>query len=66
MSENMILPCSTGSMSTGDGHRIVESLSADTVKLVKCSRWSELQQTVAYHAQMASLMKAPTVFRLVR
>lgn len=52
-------------MSRGDGHRIAESLSAKMVKLVKCSRWSELQQTVEYHAQISALMKAPTVFRLL-
>lgn len=52
-------------MSQGDGHRIAESLSAKVVKLVKCSRWSELQQTVEYHAQISGLMRAPTVFRLL-
>ena len=52
-------------MSKGDGHRIAESLSANVVKLVKCSRWSELHQTVEYHAQISALMKAPTVFRLL-
>ena len=49
----------------GDGHRIAESLSAKVVKLVGCSRWSELQQTVEYHAQISALLKAPTVFRLL-
>ncbi len=52
-------------MSNGDGHRIAESLSSNVVKLVQCSRWSELQQTVEYHAQIAGLMRAPTVFRLL-
>lgn len=52
-------------MSQGDGHRIAESLSVKIVKLVKCSRWSELQQTVEYHAQISGLMEAPTVFRLL-
>jgi hypothetical protein len=52
-------------MSMGDGHRIAESLSAKVVKLVNCSRWSELQQTVEYHAQISALLKAPTVFRLL-
>ena len=57
-----------GSMSEGDGHRIAESAenpTAKVMKLVKCSRWSELQQTVEYHAQMAAVLKAPTVFRLL-
>ena len=52
-------------MSRGDGHRIAETLSRKTVKLVNCSRWSELQQTVDYHAQISALTKAPTVFRLL-
>jgi len=52
-------------MSIGDGNRIAESLSAKVVKFVRCSRWSELQQTVEYHAKMAALLKAPTVFRLL-
>jgi hypothetical protein len=52
-------------MSKGDGHRIAESLSAKVVKLMECSRWSELQQTVEYHAQMSAILKAPTVFRLL-
>lgn len=52
-------------MGNVDGHRIAESLSSNVVKLVNCSRWSELQQTVEYHAQIAGLMRAPTVFRLL-
>lgn len=55
----------TGSMSRGDGHRIAESLSSKVVKLVNCSRWSELQQTIEYHAQISGLLKSPTVFRLL-
>jgi hypothetical protein len=52
-------------MTKGDGHRIAESRSAKVVKLVGCSRWNELQQTVEYHAEMSALLKAPTVFRLL-
>lgn len=55
----------SGSMRIADGHRIVETANQNNVKLVDCTRWSEIQQTVEYHAQMASLMKAPTVFRLL-
>jgi len=40
-------------------------LSTKVVKLVQCTRWSELQQTIEYHANMAALFKAPTVFRLL-
>mmetsp|Transcript_96378 Transcript_96378/g.144257 ORF Transcript_96378/g.144257 Transcript_96378/m.144257 type:complete len:394 (+) Transcript_96378:64-1245(+) len=55
----------SGSMSMGDGHRIVETNKANDVRLIECSRWTELQETVVYHAQMASLLEAPTVFRLL-
>jgi len=55
----------SGSMTIRDGHRIVESSKKDNVKLVDCTRWSEIQQTVEYHAQMSALLRAPTVFRLL-
>ena len=55
----------SGSMSMGDGHRIVNTLSNKDVRLVGCSRWTEIQETVEYHAQMAALLQAPTVFRLL-
>eukprot|EP00934_Nitzschia_sp_Nitz4_P001282 Nitzschia sp. Nitz4//scaffold33_size148984//82558//83748//NITZ4_002932-RA/size148984-processed-gene-0.170-mRNA-1//-1//CDS//3329548439//1282//frame0 len=55
----------SGSMNTGDGHRIVETPRSSSVKFVSCSRWAELQQTVEYHAQLAGLVQARTVFRLL-
>jgi len=55
----------SGSMTIRDGHRIIESSQKDKVKLVDCTRWSEIQQTVEYHVQMAALLQAPTVFRLL-
>jgi hypothetical protein len=55
----------SGSMNILDGHRIIETSKSKDVKLVPCTRWSELQQTVEYHSQMAALLKAPTVFRLL-
>jgi Mg-chelatase subunit ChlD len=55
----------SGSMSTTDGHRIVETANRKDLKLVDCTRWSEIQQTVEYHARMAHLLKSPTVFRLL-
>ena len=48
-----------------DGHRLVEMAKKNDVKLVACSRWAEMQQTVDYHVQMAALIKSPTVFRLL-
>ena len=55
----------SGSMNTSDGHRMVESKSRQEVKIVPCTRWTEIQQTVDYHVQMAALLQAPTVFRLL-
>jgi Mg-chelatase subunit ChlD len=55
----------SGSMSTNDGHRIIETKKKDDVKVVNCTRWTELQECVEYHIQMAALLEAPTVFRLL-
>jgi hypothetical protein len=55
----------SGSMSTGDGNRLIETKSTQHVKLVSCSRWTELVETVDYHCQMAALFEIPTAFRLL-
>jgi Mg-chelatase subunit ChlD len=55
----------SGSMSAGDGHRIVATRDQKDVRFVTCSRWAEIQETVEYHAQMATLLATPTVFRLL-
>ncbi|KAG7368451.1 hypothetical protein IV203_031194 [Nitzschia inconspicua] len=55
----------SGSMSINDGHRMVETKSKNDVKFVNCSRWAEIRETVEYHAQIAALLEAPTVFRLL-
>jgi hypothetical protein len=55
----------SGSMASRDGHRLVETAQAQKVKLVPCTRWAEMQQTVDYHVQMAALLTSPTVFRLL-
>jgi hypothetical protein len=55
----------SGSMSKSDGHRMVETKKKNDVKIVSCTRWTEIQETVDYHAQMAALLQAPTVFRLL-
>jgi hypothetical protein len=51
----------SGSMATTDGHRVVETPKKNDVKFVNCTRWSEMQQTVD-DAQLAALIKSPTVF----
>ena len=55
----------SGSMSHNDGHRFVATSSSSSIKVVKCTRWKEIQETVEYHARMAALLKAPTIFRLL-
>jgi hypothetical protein len=55
----------SGSMVTGDGHRLVNTGYSNDVRFVNCSRWSEIRETVEYHAQIAALLEAPTVFRLL-
>ena len=57
----------SGSMATNDGHRIVEQRGSKdgVLKFVNCSRWTEMQQTVEYHTQMAALLQAPTTFYLL-
>jgi len=53
----------SGSMNISDGSRLL--LSKTEVKVVSCTRWAEMQQTVIYHAELAALLHAPTVFRLL-
>ena len=55
----------SGSMTAQDGNRIVPTRNKDQVKIVPCTRWKELQGTVEYHVQMAALLQAPTIFRLL-
>ena len=60
----------SGSMSQNDGRRIVSSsgsaLENDaTVKVISCTRWSELVQTLHFAAKLANEGKIPTEFRLL-
>jgi hypothetical protein len=55
----------SGSMGMLDSYRVLETSNSESFKLVKCTRWSEIRQTVEYHAQMAHLLRAPTDFRLL-
>jgi hypothetical protein len=49
----------SGSMLTNDGSCIRGSSS------FQCTRWAELQETVYYHASLAGVMQATTVFRML-
>ena len=55
----------SGSMQHTDGHRFVETSRKREVKVVECSRWNELRDCVVYHAQMAAVLGAPTIFRML-
>jgi hypothetical protein len=56
----------SGSMQTCDGHRMVESHSrTKPQRMISCSRWEEIQETVEYHIRMAGLLEKPTRFRLL-
>jgi len=51
-------------MTTSDGHRTHLTID-NRVRLLNCTRWAELRDTVSYHAQLAALLEAPTSFRLL-
>lgn len=54
----------SSSMIKLDGHRLHQT-SDNHVRLLDCSRWAEIKDTVTYHAQTAALLKAPTSFWLL-
>lgn len=54
----------SGSMISRDGMRMVKT-SNGGYKMVECTRWVELQETVECHIRFAGLLEAPTVFRLL-
>jgi Mg-chelatase subunit ChlD len=55
----------SGSMSTNDGHSIVETGRQHEIKFLPCSRWKEMQETIDYQASVAALLKNPTEFRML-
>jgi hypothetical protein len=54
----------SGSMLTNDGNRIVGS-KANNKKLIKCTRWSELTQSLRFMAELSEACHAPSEFRLL-
>jgi len=51
-------------MNHPDGHRIIETVKHDDVKIVECTRWEEIKECVNYHADLSGLLGAPTVFKV--
>ncbi|KAJ8612848.1 hypothetical protein CTAYLR_002092 [Chrysophaeum taylorii] len=54
----------SGSMSTGDGHRILTG-PGGREGMVTCSRWDELGSAIMWHARLAVELGAYTEFRLL-
>jgi hypothetical protein len=52
-------------MTISDGRRLVATASQKDVRVERCTRWEELQESVQYHAQLAALLDAPTKFVLL-
>eukprot|EP00539_Tryblionella_compressa_P017084 CAMPEP_0178838690 /NCGR_PEP_ID=MMETSP0746-20121128/13456_1 /TAXON_ID=913974 /ORGANISM="Nitzschia punctata, Strain CCMP561" /LENGTH=365 /DNA_ID=CAMNT_0020501671 /DNA_START=94 /DNA_END=1188 /DNA_ORIENTATION=+ len=55
----------SSSMNTKDGRRLLPTASQNDVRVMPCTRWEELKETVVYHAQLAALLNAPTKFILL-
>jgi len=53
----------SGSMNINDGARLIKT--SKKIEVLRCTRWAEMQETVQYHTDMAALLKAPTIFRLL-
>lgn len=52
----------SGSMLTNDGHKCMKS-SQNDYKMVKCSRWAELVDSLKFHSHLAHIANTPTEFR---
>jgi hypothetical protein len=59
-----IITDDSGSMMTNDGHRLIGQ-GTKNVKMIQCTRWSELTSSLKFHAELAHASKAPTEFRLL-
>jgi len=55
----------SGSMLTNDGHKCIKLPSSNDYKMVKCSRWSELVNSLTFYSHLAATANAPTEFRLL-
>ncbi len=55
----------SGSMNTNDGLKMIGKEGGKANKIVSCTRWSELSDTVNFHAHLAEASKCPTEFRML-
>lgn len=54
----------SGSMKKDDGSQLVPTPKGG-FRVVRCTRWMEMQETVDFHSQMAAMVNAPTIFRFL-
>lgn len=59
-----IITDDSGSMMTNDGHRLI-GVGTKNIKMIQCTRWSELTASLKFHAELAQAAQAPTEFRLL-
>jgi len=52
----------SGSMSTPDGHKLVPD-KQNNIKIVRCSRWAELSQSLKFHIDLSRAASAPSEIR---
>ena len=55
----------SGSMNTNDGLKLIGKEGGKDNKIIGCTRWSELSDTVIFHANLAEASKCPTEFRML-
>jgi hypothetical protein len=53
----------SGSMMENDGHRLIGE--GNITKLIACSRWKEMGESLKFHIGVAQSAMAPTEFRLL-
>eukprot|EP00543_Licmophora_paradoxa_P008691 CAMPEP_0202453036 /NCGR_PEP_ID=MMETSP1360-20130828/11109_1 /ASSEMBLY_ACC=CAM_ASM_000848 /TAXON_ID=515479 /ORGANISM="Licmophora paradoxa, Strain CCMP2313" /LENGTH=375 /DNA_ID=CAMNT_0049072025 /DNA_START=121 /DNA_END=1248 /DNA_ORIENTATION=- len=54
----------SGSMKKDDGSQVLTTPKGG-YRVVRCTRWQEMQETVDFHSKMASMVNAPTIFRFL-
>jgi hypothetical protein len=57
----------SGSMNNNDGHRIIRTGSGKMApaKMIQCTRWAELSDSLKFHAKLSETCKTPSEFRLL-
>lgn len=50
-------------MSTSDGKRLVTTRQG--IRVVKCTRWVELSESIKFHAKLAAAVSLPSEFRFL-